>query len=172
MTANRNNPAGAAGPPRREIATFTDYDDAERAVDFLSDQRFPVERVAIVGHDVQLVEQVTGRFSWGRAALSGAGSGALVGALVGWLFGLFDWLRPLVASIVLAGYGLVFGAVIGALFGLFAHLLSGGRRDFSSVRAMVPASYAVLADVDVAGQAAALLVGQRESGPAQPFRQE
>lgn len=80
-------------PDRRVVATYLSYGEAERAVDHLSDQRFPVERTAIVGHDVKLVEQVVGRLNYGKAALQGAGSGALVGALIGWIFGLFDWVR-------------------------------------------------------------------------------
>ena len=55
---------------RRTIATTTDYAEAERIVDQLSDRGFPVERVAIVGHDLQAVEQVVGRMTWGRAALN------------------------------------------------------------------------------------------------------
>lgn len=87
---------------RRPIAVFDNYADAERAVDRLSDLRFPVERVAIVGHDLRMVEQVTGRLNYGGAALKGAASGALPGALIGWIFGLFNLISPLVASIVLA----------------------------------------------------------------------
>ena len=59
--------AGAGGPrvgrggpvatqARRTVASFSSYRDAERAVDSLSDRRFPVERVAIVGRDLRLVE--------------------------------------------------------------------------------------------------------------------
>ena len=149
------NPPGAQ--PRRTIATFASYSEAERAVDHLADQRFPVERVAIVGHDVKMVEQVVGRLNWGRAALHGAGSGALVGALIGWLFGLFDWVQPLVASLALAAYGLIFGAVVGAVFGLIAYALQGGRRDFSSIRLMMPSSYEVQVDPEVAAEATRLL---------------
>src|SRR5689334_22268627 len=108
----RTSPLGAGS--RRTIATFASYGEAERAVDYLSDQHFPVERLAIIGHDVRYVEQVVGRLNYGKAALQGAGSGALVGALVGWIFGLFDWVRPLIASLTLAAYGLLIGAVIGA----------------------------------------------------------
>jgi hypothetical protein len=64
-----------ATQPRRTIATFSSYRDAEAAVDFLSDRRFPVERVAIVGQDLRTVEQVTGRMGYGRAALGGAAQG-------------------------------------------------------------------------------------------------
>src|SRR5690349_5374796 len=70
---------------RRTIATTPDYAEAERIVDQLSDRGFPVERVAIVGHDLQVVEQVVGRMTWGRAALNGALSGAFPGVLVGWI---------------------------------------------------------------------------------------
>src|SRR5688500_19204485 len=80
---------------RRTVASFATYADASRAVDYLSDHKFPVERVAIVGHNLRLVEQVTGRRTKGRAALEGAMVGALIGAFFGFLFGLFDWVDPL-----------------------------------------------------------------------------
>src|SRR3954452_1212676 len=78
----------ADGTRRRVIASFDDYADAEFAVDYLSDRGFPVERTAIIGRDLKLVEQVTGRLDNGRAALRGA----VTGALVGWIFGLFNWI--------------------------------------------------------------------------------
>ena len=152
---------------RRSVASYRSYGEAERAVDYLSDMRFPVERVTIVGHDVKLVEQVIGRLNYAKAALQGAGSGALVGALIGWIFGLFDWVRPLVASLVLAAYGLIIGAVIGAIFGVIAYALQGGRRDFRSMRVMLPSSYEVLVDAEVAPEAARLLA-QREGASAAP----
>ena len=77
-------------PARQVIATFDNYADAERAVDYLSDQRFEVNRLAIVGRDLQYVEQVTGpaELRWGSAARRRLGR--LVGALIGWIFGLFS----------------------------------------------------------------------------------
>src|SRR5690349_2901550 len=76
--------------PRRAIATFRSYEAAERAVDYLSDHGFPVERSAIVGRDLEYVEQVTGRLTYGRAALNGA--------VIGWLFGVFNRFNPVVSS--------------------------------------------------------------------------
>ena len=140
-------------PARQVIATFDNYADAERAVDYLSDQKFDVKRVAIVGRELEYVEEVLGRMNYGGAALRGAGSGALVGALVGWIFGLFNWLQPLISALVLACYGLIFGAVVGALFGLLVYALQRGRRDFHSVSGLRPKYYDVVADVDVADQA-------------------
>ena len=83
---------------RRPIGSYESYSEAERAVDYLSDKGFPVERVAIIGSDVKLVEQVVGRLNYGGAALRGAGSGALAGLLIGWLFGVFNWFTPLLAA--------------------------------------------------------------------------
>jgi hypothetical protein len=144
-------------PARQVIATFNNYADAERAVDYLSDQRFEVNRVAIVGRDLEYVEQVLGRLNYGGAALRGAGSGALVGALIGWIFGLFNWIAPLISSVVLACYGLIFGAIVGALVGLLIHALQGGRRDFHSVSGLLPKYYDVVADVGVADRALQIL---------------
>ena len=146
-------------PPRQVIATFDNHADAEHAVDYLSDQHFPVQQVAIVGRSLEFVEQVTGRMNWGWAALRGAGSGAPVGALIGWIFGAFSWIEPLIAMLVLALYGVLFGAVIGALMGLFLYALQRGRRDFSAVAGLIPKEYDVVADVDVADEAVRLLAG-------------
>lgn len=43
---------------RQMVGSYTEYAGAQRAVDFLSDERFPVERTAIIGSDLRLVELV------------------------------------------------------------------------------------------------------------------
>jgi hypothetical protein len=144
-------------PARQVIATFDNYADAERAVDYLSDQRFEVNRVAIVGRDLEYVEQVLGRLNYGGAALRGAGSGALVGALIGWIFGLFNWINPLISALLLAFYGLIFGAIVGAVLGLVVHAMQRGRRDFSSATFVHPRRYEVMVDEAVAPEAVRLL---------------
>jgi uncharacterized membrane protein len=150
-----------AGPvrARRTVASYDSYPAAERAVDHLADQRFPVERVSIVGRDLKLVEQVVGRMTLGRALLNGALSGALAGLLIGWLFTVFNWADPVVARGWLILDGLWFGALVGAMFGLIAHLLTRGRRDFASVGALQADHYDVLVDDDVADEAERLLAG-------------
>ncbi|MDT4962698.1 MAG: hypothetical protein QOF87_2345 [Pseudonocardiales bacterium] len=142
---------------RRVIGSYDNYADAERAVDYLSDRGFPVERVTIVGHDLQLVERVLGRVGYKEAMLRGASGGALTGVLIGWLFGLFNWIDPILASALLALYGLVFGAIVGAALGALAHWAQKGRRDFASIRVMLPSRYEVLVDSEVADQALELL---------------
>jgi hypothetical protein len=123
-------------------------------VDRLADEGFPVERLSIVAEGLRFEERVTGRKGYGRAALEGLGAGVLPGALIGFVFGLFSLVDPLVSGFLLAIYGLVFGALLGAAFGLVSHTLSGGRRDFSSVGGMRADSYDVVADEEVAEDAA------------------
>ena len=142
---------------RRTVASYGRYDEAERAVDRLADANFPVERVAIVGQDLQTIEQVTGKLDLPGAAWRGALSGAVPGALIGWLFGLFSWADPLVNGLLLALYGLIIGAVIGAVIGAIVYAMQGGRRDFASVTVMRPQRYEVVVDDEVAEQAARLL---------------
>ncbi|MEV6703248.1 general stress protein [Streptomyces sp. NPDC051453] len=143
--------------------THETYQGAERTVDHLSDQGFPMRRVAVIGQDVCLVEQVIGRMDYNRADLHGAASGALPGALIGWPFGLVDCVDPLVSALLVALYGVIFGAIVGALFGLRLYTLRGSRRDdgdvrrpdravlaasdrvFAPVRSMQPSRYVVVA---------------------------
>ena len=150
--------------PRRAIATFRNYEQAERAVDYLSDHGFPVERSAIVGRDLEYVEQVTGRMTYARAALAGALNGAVIGFLIGWLFGVFNWFNPVVSSFWLVIDGLWFGALVGALMGLVVHALSRGRHDFSAVGGMRANRYEVVVEESVADEAARLLGELTPSG--------
>ena len=66
------------------------YEDAQKAVDFLSDEGFPVENVLIVGTELRQVERVTGRLTWGRVLSAGAASGAWLGLLIGLILSLFS----------------------------------------------------------------------------------
>ena len=58
------SPDASARSARRTVASYSTYADAERAVDRLADHDFPVERVAIIGQDLQTVEQVTGKLDY------------------------------------------------------------------------------------------------------------
>ena len=62
----------------QSIARFSSYADAQRAVDYLSDEDFPVEHLTIVGSDLRQVERVTGRLTkWKASRLSRAATGGL-----------------------------------------------------------------------------------------------
>lgn len=141
------------GPPTVTIGSYPDYRTAQRVVDYLADNRFPVEHTAIVGTDLTLVETVLGRLSTGRAGLLGAGTGAWFGLFIGLLFGIFtagNWLAAVLA-------GLVIGAIWGAVFGAVAHAMTGGRRDFTSASSLRANQYAVIVDEQYVEQARQLL---------------
>ena len=77
-------------PPQGDlIGRYATYEEAQRAVDFLSDEQFPVQNVTIVGTDLKMVERVTGRLTYARAAGAGAASGAWFGLFVGVLMSVF-----------------------------------------------------------------------------------
>jgi hypothetical protein len=149
MTAPTRPFAPFAIPPRLDPAytawnTVTSYDDyaaAQRAVDRLSDDGFPVEHLDIIGSDLRLVERVTGRLTKARAAAAGAASGAWFGLMIGLLLTIFTtgpWYGLLALSVVI-------GAVWGALFGFLGHAATRGTRDFASARTLVATRYAIVA---------------------------
>jgi hypothetical protein len=147
-------PSGKFPSQRTEvIGSYDDYAAAQAAVDALADRGFPVERVAIVGSELRLVEQVTGRRGYGSAALEGAASGAVMGALLGLFFGLFGLVDPRVSALALVFWGALTGAAIGLLIGLAGHALWQGERDFASVAGMQAGRFEVVADVEVAEDA-------------------
>ena len=152
--------------PQRVIATFSDYAEAQRAVDYLSDEKFPVEHAAIVGRGLKFVEQVTGRLNWGRALLNGLASGASTGLFIGLLLALFipdarqvngEWVVEPGLNWSLILWSLLIGAVIGAILNAIAYAMTAGKRDFTSVGAMRAETYDVLIDADHADKAESLL---------------
>ncbi|GAA1789362.1 hypothetical protein GCM10009682_09210 [Luedemannella flava] len=136
------------------VATYTEYAAAQRAVDYLSDNGFPVDQVSIVGTDVKLVENVLGRLTTGRAALAGALSGGWFGLFVGLLLSIFttgsSWWAVLLAAVLI-------GVVWGAIFGGVGHAATRGQRDFSSVKSLVASEYGISVAADQADEARALL---------------
>jgi hypothetical protein len=144
-----------APPSRTTVGTYNSYREAERAVDFLSDKGFPVERAAIVGTGLRTVEQIAGRLTTGRAALVGAGQGAMIGLFFALLLGLFFTVDEAFFGVLL--YGLIVGALFGATFGAITQAMQGGRRDFASVRGMEAERYEVQVDHEISAQAKQLL---------------
>jgi hypothetical protein len=153
MTAGTLTPIETDERALERVASYDTYAEADRAVDRLADERFPVHRVQVVGRGLTLVEDVTGRRSFDRAAAEGAVSGALIAGTLGLLFGLLNWVDPLISALLLGLYGVAFGAAVGALLGLGLYALTRGRRDFSSARSLTAGRYDVLADAEVAADA-------------------
>jgi hypothetical protein len=124
------------------VARFDDYESAQRAVDRLSDDGFPVDKLDIVGSGLRLVERVTGRLTTSRAATAGALSGLWAGLLFGVLLGLFTSGHSFLA---VAATGAALGAAWGAAYGFVAYARTRGQRDFSSVRQLVATHYDLIA---------------------------
>ncbi|MEU4388764.1 general stress protein [Promicromonospora sp. NPDC023805] len=141
-------------PAGDEVAAYSTYLEAQKAVDYLSDNKFPVENVTIVGTDLRMVERVTGRLTYGRVALAGALSGAWFGFFVGLLITLFAG----EAGFQVMFAGIALGAGFGLLFSILSYTFTGGRRDFTSSSQIVAATYAILCGHDHASDARALLM--------------
>lgn len=144
--------SGVRGPV---VGSYPTYVKAQQAVDFLSDNKFPVEHTAIIGSDLRLVENVTGRLTYGRAAAAGALSGAWFGLLVGVVLSLFGSGGGAFALIPGA---IVVGIVFGAVFGLVSYSATGGRRDFTSRSQVVAGRYDVTCAPAQADDAKNLLI--------------
>lgn len=149
-------------PRGQVVGSYDTYAEAQRAVDFLSDQQFPVQHLAIVGSDLKMVENVLGRLTRGRAALAGAASGAWFGLFVGVLLSLFSDSSTSAFGLVLAATA--YGAIFGAVFGFVGHALSRGQRDFTSRSKIVASSYEVRCTWAEADKAREVLARMNPSG--------
>ena len=143
-------PLGAAGVPRptlsleypMSLGVFDKYEQAQRAVDFLSDEQFPVQNCMIVGTELKQVERVTGRLTTGRVALGGLLSGVWMGLFIGLIFSFFgtgDALAIILSTVA-------FGALFGVIWALVGYAATRGQRDCSSVSRIVATRYEVLVE--------------------------
>lgn len=161
---NRGAPGVPTPPKGVAIADYESYLEAQKAVDYLSDNEFPVQFVTIVGTDLRMVERVTGRLTYARVALAGAASGAWFGLFVGLLLSLFSPGTSLFGVVVPA---LLIGAGFGMLFGVISFSFTGGKRDFTSTSQIVASRYSVLCAEEQAGQARQMLQQLPGARPAQ-----
>ena len=143
--------------PRRTIASYKVYLEAQRAVDYLSDQGFPVQRVAISAEELRMVEQVLGRLDSGRAALQGLLRGGTIGAIVGLVLGLLS-AEPTLAVMTRT---IFIGVLVGTISGWIGYAMTGGQRDFTSVSSMQAGRYDVVVDEEVAEEATRVLSNMR-----------
>ncbi|MGY1759833.1 general stress protein [Geodermatophilus sp. SYSU D00779] len=150
MSASVSMPLGGV-----QVGSFDSYEQAQAAVDYLSDQKFPVENVTIIGSDLRQVERVTGRLTWGRVLAAGAAGGAWWGLFVGLLLGIFAvdgsaWIGSLLT-------GLLIGLLFGMLFAAIGYSASRGQRDFTSTSTVVAGRYDVMCNPARAEEARAHL---------------
>src|SRR5919199_2324785 len=148
----------------QSLGVYDKYEDAQRAVDFLSDNEFPVENCLIVGTDLKQMERVTGRLTTSRVALGGLLSGAWMGLFVGFILSLFgnSSVLPLILSTALLG------ALFGLIWALVGYAATRGQRDFSSVSMIVATRYEVLVEHKHAARGRELLATMPGAKPS-PF---
>jgi hypothetical protein len=139
----------------QSLAVYDKYEDAQKAVDFLSDHEFPVQNCMIVGTELKQVERITGRLTNGKVAAAGALSGLWLGLFVGLIFSMFDKSSSSATAMIVSTA--VLGAAFGAIWGLVGFLATRGQRDFSSVSAVVATRYEVLVEHKHLGAAQELL---------------
>ncbi|MBF6133297.1 hypothetical protein IU501_09835 [Nocardia otitidiscaviarum] len=139
------------------VAEFDSYAAAERAVNNLSEQDFPVEHATICGAGLRVVEHVLGRATYLRAAAAGAATGAWIGLLVGLFLALFTTTVP--GWLATLAWGVVWGVIAGVIIALVWHALPGGRREFVSARELLADRYEVMVSPSHADRARDLLRG-------------
>jgi hypothetical protein len=144
-------------PKGEVVATYETYAEAQAAVDTLAKADFPVRQLSIVGNDLNSVERVTGKLTWGRVALAGAASGAWLGVFFGLLFFIFS---PAGAGLPFLFAAVLLGAGFGMLFGLVSYAVNRRRRDFTSTMQVIATNYQVIVDPNLVNRARNVLAGQ------------
>ena len=138
----------------QSVGIFNSYADAQKAVDYLADEKFEVQNLAIVGTDLKSVERVLGRRNWGTVITQGMQSGISTGLLVALVMLIFA--QP-GSFLLLLAVSLAIGVTLGIGFSVAAYALSKGKRDFTSITQTVATKYEVLCEHKVAAQAREML---------------
>jgi hypothetical protein len=140
----------------QSVGIFNSYAEAQKAVDYLSDQKFEVQNLAIVGTDLKSVERVLGRRNWGTVINQGVMSGISTGLLVALVMLIFT--RP-ASFLALLLVSMAIGIALGIGFAAAGYAMSRGKRDFTSITQTVATKYEVLCEHKVAAQAREMLQG-------------
>ncbi len=135
------------------LGTYETYIEAQQVVDRLAKADFEVAKLSIVGNDLKTVERVTGKLTYGRAALAGAASGAWFGLFLGLLFFIFSS----APSFAFLGAAALIGAGFGMLFGIVSYAYNRRRRDFTSTHQVLASNYQIIIDPLLTAKAQALL---------------
>ena len=153
MSPRRQTPGLPTPPKGWPIGSYSTYAEAQRAVDYLSDEHFTVEDVTIVGVDLMQVERVIGRLTWGKVIGGGVVSGAWLGFFFGLLMSLVFTGNPLAPII----FGIVGGIIFGVITTTIPYAATRGQRDFASTMQLVAGRYDVLCDPKSAEKARDML---------------
>ncbi|MFF5791459.1 general stress protein [Paeniglutamicibacter sp. NPDC012692] len=146
--------SNSLGLPRGELlGRYDSYLDAQKIVDYLADNDFPVSNITIVGNDLKSVERVTAKLSYPKVAAAGAAQGAMFGVFVGLILSIFNPASDAWAQI-LSSVGL--GIAIWLIVAVVGYSFRRGKRDFASQSQVLATSYDVVVDFSHAHAARAL----------------
>lgn len=158
MRAARRAPSVPTG---EVVGSFADYAAAKDAVNRLSAQGFPIERVAIIGSDLRSVERVTGQMTYGRAAISGLMTGVMLAFFAGCIAIIVN---PVITFGSLLAMGLV-AIGFGILWSIAGFALSPTKRDFTSVMQTVASRFDLIVPPEQAAAARQALGGVAAASP-------
>jgi uncharacterized transporter YbjL len=147
----RRGPVLPSLPKGDVLGTYDTYPEAAAVVDRLSKAEFDVAKLSIVGNDLKTVERVTGKLTYGRAALAGAASGAWLGLFFGLILTLFTPPTPQTFGFI--GAALLIGAGFGVIFGIVTYAVNRRRRDFTSTHQVLASNYQIIIDPELTAKA-------------------
>ncbi|HEX5858553.1 MAG TPA: general stress protein [Microbacterium sp.] len=111
------------------VATFPEYEAAQKAVSKLIAAEVAARDIAIVGSGLRSIERVTGKLGYATAARSGAINGVLIGLFFAAILVLGSPSVPIQAFV-----GVLFvGIAVGMLLSLVTYSFVRRRRDYASV---------------------------------------
>jgi hypothetical protein len=151
---NTFGPRGLVLPsiPKGDVlGTYETYLEAQGVVDRLAKADFEVSKLSIVGNDLKTVERVTGKLTWGRAALAGAASGAWLGLFFGLVFFIFS--PSSATAFAFVGAAILIGAGFGVVFGLVTYAINRRSRDFTSTHQVLASNYQIIIDPQLTAKA-------------------
>lgn len=157
-------------PVGTEVAAFRTHAEATAAVEKLSEEQFPLTSVTIVGSDLHMAEQILGRMTPARVALTGATQGLTWGLLMA----LFSLLLYPQAGAIIPAILIVVGILLGVFITMISWALRKNRGSFAAQSTLVASRYAVLVS-EMPDRAFTLLSGipgNLTSSPRRPVRRE
>lgn len=147
----RRGPVLPSIPKGDVLGTYDTYLEAQGVVDRLAKADFEVAKLSIVGNDLKTVERVTGKLTYGRAALAGAASGAWLGLFFGLVLTIFTTPSPQAFGFVAAAT--LIGAGFGVIFGIVTYAVNRRRRDFTSTHQVLASNYQIIIDPELTAKA-------------------
>ena len=139
MSMNGGRFPQSVGELGQNVASFPNYEAAQKAVSTLVAAEVPARDIAIVGQGLRSVEKVTGRLGYATAARAGATNGVLLGLLFSAILVIGSPSVPIQAFV-----GVIFvGIALGMLLSIITYSFVRRRRDFASVMLVVADHYEI-----------------------------